>query len=612
VPDYCTPKLEFSPDPISDTTPTYTDVTTYLKDADWKAGIQRDLDQPQAGEATFTLRNKNRDWEPEYAGGRFAGNILPMRRFRWSITADGVSRPQGTYYAVSYQVVYPDPGSTESDVVVTCVDGTGLLSLQTAGALDPPSATSMGDVIAVDNPVAYYPLDEQAGGALNAAAGPSGIYKGYMTHTTPNPVLGDSGLAASPADLSSYGRAKLDDENIWHDSGAVSCEGVFYQPGAGGAGIVALGPFDTPAGDFTFALEDGLVWVYTGAATKIQASAAAMGNGHHHVAMTYDGSLLCLYHDGVLVASTGGAGNPPLSPDSGEFLRVAGSNGGSSPGVLFSHVAFYDYALPASRVAAHATAAITRGYAPATAGSRIATLATNALWSTAGIPAGTVTIAPRMQTGQKLFDEIVETTQCEQPLGIFFFNDAGNPDYIAWDDATTIQTILGELEVQYDDVGLVYDDQVFNQATASTETGLTQTASNATSQGQYGVRSQDPGALIVQYDRDALMIVQGIVDHFSTPMYRIESVTMNGAQTNRRTQILTREIGEYIRIKRRGAGGTANPDIVTRIIGKSKHLDVSKNLTCTWALARGFAAATQVWHLSQSSYSELNTATILA
>jgi hypothetical protein len=105
---YLTPKLEFSPDPLSDTTPAYQDVTGYLIDASWTSGTARDLDQPQAGQAVFVLKNKNRDFEPEYAGGRFAGNIVPLRRFRWSITADGVSYPQGTWYATSYAVSYPD------------------------------------------------------------------------------------------------------------------------------------------------------------------------------------------------------------------------------------------------------------------------------------------------------------------------------------------------------------------------------------------------------------------------------------------------------------------------------------------------------------------------
>lgn len=616
MPNYATPLLEFSPDPLSDTTPTYTDVTSYLKDAQWFSGIQRDLDPPQAGGATFVLRNKNRDWEPEYAGGRFAGNILPLRRFRWSINGSA----EGTYYATSYQVVYPDPGSTESDVVVTCVDGVGLLALQGTSNLNPPTAASYSDVVEADSPFAHWPLTEKIGRTMDATTGPAGVYRKDITTGSTNAVVGeDSGGIVFGLD--GFGKALLDDPAVFHDAGAVSAECVILKTGNPSTtrNLIA-GPFDTAASKYSFRLSftatevDASV-VNNGAADTTVASVTNLSNSNHHLALTFDGGTLTLYIDGVQSGQAFGIDNI-VNPDAGEAIYI-GNWGGTTtstdtPPITISHVAVYTYALTAAQIANHATAALSRGYPSTTAGSRIATLATNALWSTAGIPAGTVTVAPRMQTGQKLFDEIGTTVACEQPAGIFFFNDAGNPDYVAWEDTTTIQATFGELEVQYDYPGLVYDDQVFNQSTASGSSGNAQTANDTTSQGQYGVRTQDEIDLIILYDRDAAMISQAVVDKYGNPQYRFESVDLNGASSNRLTQILAREIGDYIRIKRRGAGGTANPDIVTRIIGKSKHLDVARNLTCSWSLARGFSAATQVWHLSQSSYAELNTATILA
>jgi len=617
VPDECTPKLEFSPDPLNDTTPTYTDVTAYLKEASWNSGVSRDLDQPQAGGATFVLRNRNRDWEPEYAAGRFAGNILPLRRFRWSITADGVSRPQGTYYATSYQVVYPDPSSTESDVVVTCVDGFGVLSLYPLPRLDSGStAETYADVIMADEPFAYYPVNDGGGKTMSATAGPQGVYKNTVEFGHPSPVVGSNDLAAQFTQTG-YARALLDDSGIWFDSGELTVECVVQRQNSFLNNFVG-GPWDTTAANRSFGIDYNQMFIFnTGATLKaVNFSGGALGAGTYHLALTYDGSTLRAYINGVLDVTDSGAGTL-INPDTPEFVYIGWPQNHSTSSTIgvdiISNVAFYTHALSADRVAAHSTAALSRGYAAQTAGSRIAALATHPIWSTASIPAGTVVAAPRFQVGQEALDEIVTTAATETPQSLFFFNDAGNPDYIAWEDTTTIQATLGEQEVQYDDIGLVYDDQVFNQATAGREGGATKTASDAASQAAYSVRAaSDLTGLILANDADAAMISQAIVDHFGQPMYRFESVVLNGAQQNRRTQILVREIGDTIRIKRRGAGGTANPDIVTRIIGKEKHVDVNKHLTCSWTLARGFSAATATWHLSQSGYAELNTTAILA
>ncbi len=613
MPDECTPKLEFSPDPLSDTTPTYTDVTSYLKEASWNSGISRDLDQPQAGGATFTLRNRNRDWEPEYAAGRFAGNILPLRRFRWSVTADGVSRPQGTYYATSYQVVYPDPSSTESDVVVSCVDGFGIISLYPQLILDEDTtAETYGDVVKADNPIAHFALDETGGSKFTGDPGPDGQYKGANIFLNqPNPVLGEAaGAATALGGAGGYGRARADDVDVFRDAGQFTLECV-----------ASINSNQERLMGFGYRAASAANQIELDANKLVTVDGVGSGTsnpsvpGTYHFVGTWDGSAFTLWRNGVAVSGPTPAASLTLSSDANEFFYVAGLGHSQTHfgDVTVSHCAFYDYALSADRIANHATAALSRGYAADTAGDRIAALATHPLWSTASIPAGTVNVQPRMMAGQGTLDEIITTAATEQPQSLFFFNDAGNPDYVAWEDATTIQATLGEQEVQYDDIGLVYDDQIFNQATAGRERGATKTASDTASQAAYSVRAaSDLTGLILANDADAAMIAQAVVDRFAQPMYRFESVVLNGAQQNRRLQLLTREIGDTIRIKRRGAGGTANPDIVTRIIGKEKHVDVNKHLTCSWTLARGFSAATATWHLSQSGYSELNQTAILA
>jgi hypothetical protein len=604
------PKLEFSRDPLSDTTPAWIDITAYLIEADWFSGKARDLDEPQAGGATFRLKNTNRRFEPEYAAGSYYPDIVPRRRFRWSITADGVSYPQGIYYAQSWQ---PQPlvGTTYTEVVVSCVDGFGVLALDPLLALDPPTAGSYGDVVSSDSPFAEYPLDEPNGRTLNPTTGPDGVYRvSGVSLGASNPVLGEASTAAFfSASLGGFARAKPDDIDVFKTAGQYTMECVATITN----GNTFLMGFGYKVGSLLFVSElqsDQFIHNFASASTGVTPPSP----GTYHFACTWDGSQGIHYINGVQNGAPFFFGGNMTASDAGEYLYIAGSGHGDNcfNDVTISHAAFYDYALPLDRIQAHAAAATARGYAADTAGNRVAALATNPLWSTAGIPAGQITVTPRMQTGQSTLDEILEAVKAETPISLFYFDDSGNPDYQPFEYPTTLQATFGESEVQVDDLGLQYDDEVFNQSTVSREGGLAKTASDATSQGQYGTRSHDETSLIISKDSDASLISHAVVDRFANPMYRIETLTLNGAAQSRRTQILTREIGDTIRVKRRGEGGTANPDVVTRILGKQKHLDVNMDLRCTWNLARGFPAQDAHWRLGQVGYGELGQTTVLA
>lgn len=613
-----TGKVEFSRDDLSDTTPTWTDVTTYVRDVRWWSGKASDLDPPQAGGATIILNNADRRFEPDYSAGAYSPDIKPLRRFRLTMTADGTAHTQGVYYAQNWGVGYP-ARTNYSETTVTCVDGFGILSLDTLPTLTPPGAATYTDVILADGPFAYYPLDEPVGRALNAVVGPQGAYKGVVEHSTPNPVVGDPAPAASFPIAASYARAKLDDSDAFHDSGAVSCEVVFISTDGTGAGSELLfGPFDTAAAATSFGLGTGSCRVVLGAATTITASHALVGGTTpHHYAMTYDGSFLCYYQDGVLVASQEAGGNPPISPDANEYLYIGGDSRGSGISVStihVSHAAFYDYALTATQVAAHAAAALTLGYAAQTTGNRVASLATNALWSTAGITGGqTISVAPRFQVGQAKLDEINLTAQAEQPSGLFYFDDSGNPAYQGWDyTATSVATFSDSAsDVPYEAITLAYDDDLYNSVTIARDGGDAQTHTDTASESAYMTRGYNQTGLILETDADADLVAADVLTNFSQPRIRVTSITLNSASQTARNQMLTREIGDTIRVKRRTDTGEAI-DVITRILGKQKHIGPDGNLTCTWNLSRGIDASDATWHLGVTGYSELNTTTILA
>lgn len=618
---YLAPKLEFSPDPLSDTTPTWVDVTTYLQAVAWGNGSSSDLDQAQAGTASFRLKNRHRDFEPEYQGGRFAGNILPMRRFRWTVTADGATYAQGVWYATNWQLDYPDPSSAYSTVTVDCVDGVALLALATLPSLDPPSSETYADVVAYDNPYAHYPLDEISGRKLGATVGPEGQYKKSVGHGYPAVVVGESGQA-SLFSLDGYARALLDDVGVWNDSGQVSCEIVVQKSGTPNVRRrLVQGPWDTPSLLHSFALtiesDDGVAASVTNVGqVAVSAASSPISNGTHHLAMTYDGSALRLYVDGLLAAQKDGIGNI-INPDAGEALYIGASphdaNTDFTP-IVLGHAAVYDYAVSADRVAAHADAALNRGYPQASAGTRIAAIATHPLWSTAGIPAGQIVVTPRMQVGQTRIDEIVEAARAETPLGRFYFDDVGNPAYLPFDAIVTPLAVFGDAagEIPYDSLDLDYDDQLYNQATVTRDGGLAQTRTDVASIAAYGgVRAHDETGLIISRDTDAQLIAQTIIDEYAQPLKRVAVIGLNGSDQRARTQILSRQVGDAIRVRRRGEGGTPSVDVITRIIGRQKTLDVHGDLRCTWSLARGFDASQQAWRVGVTGYSEVGVTTVL-
>jgi hypothetical protein len=334
----------------------------------------------------------------------------------------------------------------------------------------------------------------------------------------------------------------------------------------------------------------------------------------HHVAATWDGNTLRSYLDGVLVG-VNAAGSSLMSGDAAEYVYVGGDSRVSvSVAAAVSHAAFYETCLSASRIAAHATAALNRGYVAQTAGGRINALATNPLWSVAGITASQFTVAPRMQVGQSTLDEIILTVQAEAPFGLFYFNDSGNPAYRGWDQAPgTIQATFGDApgEVGYTNIGLAYDDEIYNTVSVTRDQGTAQMTADATSAAAYGARSLSPSGLILDDDIDADAVAAELVARFKDPAFRVETLALNGSRTDSLAQILTREIGDMVRIRRRGLSGLPI-DVITTIIGKHKTIDPSGNLTCTLNLSRGFNAADGDWHLGITGYSELGQTTVLA
>ena len=126
----------------------------------------------------------------------------------------------------------------------------------------------------------------------------------------------------------------------------------------------------------------------------------------------------------------------------------------------------------------------------------------------------------------------------------------------------------------------------------------------------YGTRGLNQASLILNTDSDADLVAASY-EPFANPQIRVSQISLDGYTSSQRLQILSREIGDTIRVKARA--DTAEPiDILTRILGKHKTYTPGGNLTCTWNLSRGLDASDAHWHLGVTGYGALNSTTILA
>lgn len=653
---YVTPLLDFCTDPLSDVTPTWTSVTAYLLEAEWGAGKSSDMDAPQAGTATFRLDNRDRRFEPSYAAGAFYPNVVPLRRFRLRVqngVGAGTIYDEGIWYVTSWGPTYEGPGGLEC--VVQCVDGFELLSLDTLELMDPPDASSYEEVVNHDEPSFYYRLGEPEGtklvshlrskrwlknhphagrrrrryrtvetrAELGGVSGPSGTYKGNPTLGAPSLILGDSDTSVRFDDAASqYARVPLDqsdliDRNVltvevwadrWADtddqtyvggpnSSAIS-ESVFYVAWRTAGGGTIVGNLSFTDGSSLFLLADD--------------------PGATHICFTWNEQTGIVYGDGVELARADAPGKILRQGSANDFLYIGRRASGHGATAYIDEVALYEKALPPERILAHYTAGSARGFAEQTAGARILAIATHDLWAETKIQAGSFNVQPMFEHGQAKLEEIMGAADSEQPDSHFFFDGVGDPVYLGWDFqgsgtyGTPQQTFGWNAgEVPFEDLTVEADDELWNDVTVSRDGGEAQTVTDATSQAAYRRRAMAETGLSLSSDTDARKVAQTLLDRFSDFELVVTSLTLNGADSNARTQILTRQIGDLIRVKHRPKGGTAI-DRVAHILGYRKQLTAETGeLFCTWNLARGFNAGAGLWQLGINGFTELGATAVL-
>lgn len=111
-------RIAFATNPLD--TPTWTDVSAYVRGLRIRRGRNDELGRMEAGEAEVVLDNRDRRFDPTHAAGPYYPNVLPMRKISIRATWNAVTYDVYTGFIEAWPTAWPL--STDSTVTLTCAD----------------------------------------------------------------------------------------------------------------------------------------------------------------------------------------------------------------------------------------------------------------------------------------------------------------------------------------------------------------------------------------------------------------------------------------------------------------------------------------------------------
>jgi hypothetical protein len=133
--------------------PTWTEVTTYVRQINIQRGRQDEQSDFESGNATVVLDNRSRIFDPFYTSGTYYGKLLPRRQIKIEATISSVVYPVFRGFIEGWPVSITDAGY-DTTVTVQCFDALGLLADE-----EMPDDISSTYILSL-SPRHYWPLDD--------------------------------------------------------------------------------------------------------------------------------------------------------------------------------------------------------------------------------------------------------------------------------------------------------------------------------------------------------------------------------------------------------------------------------------------------------------------
>jgi hypothetical protein len=133
--------------------PTWTNVTTYVRQINTQRGRQDEQSDFESGNATVVLDNRSRIFDPFYTAGTYYGQLLPRRQIKIEATVGATTYPVFRGFIEGWPVTITDAGY-DTTVTVQCFDALGLLADE-----EMPDDISSTYILSL-SPRHYWPLDD--------------------------------------------------------------------------------------------------------------------------------------------------------------------------------------------------------------------------------------------------------------------------------------------------------------------------------------------------------------------------------------------------------------------------------------------------------------------
>ena len=627
-------------------TPSWEDISDYVRSFSIRRGRSSELDTFSAGTASLVLNNDDRRFDPIYTSSPYYPDVVPMRRIRIRAVYDSVTYDLFHGYIDGWPQGYRNPRG--AFVNVTATDAFKVLATL-------PLPSPWEQEVRADTPALWVRFGEPSGTAVAFDAsgnGLDGVYVDDPQLSQSGAILGDSDQAATfqnivrsdgleeaahaivPSPIS--GTQDFSIEFWWFapnagDSPAVVPihQGPTDRGDASGSGraweffrdglTIGLGPY-TSTTYYKFAIYDAA----TGASTVLSYSYSfdwddsanpptdQYANAWRHLVATRSGNTIKLYVDGALADTEVLGATRSMRVDN----IVAAPGGGN---VTIDEFAIYTSALSADRVLEHYEAGASAWDGDAT-GARLTRVLDEADWPAADrdLDAGNSNLQfAELDTTSLQHMQDVELTEA----GRLFVSAAGDVTFVeryaVLTEAvySTSQATFGDdgSELRYTDITFDYSDSHIRNEVRVTSPALPpQVASDATSQTNYLKRGYERRVLETSPSRmtDAANYILG---KYKDPFLRVASITIKPPRdpAGLYPQVLGRDLGERVTVKRRPQG-------VGSVIAQECHIEqISHDVDAqaqTWVTGWGLSPAETrtYWLLGNATNGKLGTTTRLA
>lgn len=499
---------------LDDGTGTYPyTITQYVRLVEgitWSRGRPDEQQSVSPGQLSMTLENT----DGRFSQGTGTYNPQPDRLIQLTVS----SQVRWTGRVQSWPVAWPTGGDEYATVQITAVDDLARAARRTL-------SSSLVEEITLDSPGAYWPLSEATGATMGSDISGNNITPMQVVGSAPNLTFGTGTGPAGDgsAAVQMFAGQYLSSGNYTTILPATGWSLEFWV-------LVPSAPASSTtlahmSSSLTGALGTFVTVTTSGFVSCIAAGTINIADNHtHHVAITYDGTTVRRYVDGVADGTSASAltdynvldiGGPASSALS--LLALTGT---------VAQVATYTSVLSAGRIASHYQAG-SSDFSGETPTARITRMG-----SYANIPVGTLDTAstalmgPTQQSGRSALDVLNDISDATQ--GIVFVGANGSLTNVT---GRTIQ-LIGFATKTHDanwvtpDTAVMVDmAQVINLATGlATGSENVTTAKNAASITAHGVYPKD-FTWNVSTDAQATDLTNWQVANNATPTARVPSLT---------------------------------------------------------------------------------------